>query len=294
MPVSNQNAPFKRSPEFSRDSFLRPPDWRWQEAKQLVRAQLTGTSFTSQSDPIILYAARIQKACRNTAARKFIQLKMPDAWQIFTLGTFDNSSQLRAQVQACFIYGLTPQKTAQKLKWITPIQAHLYKDLFCDLQGVQAISGWFEQMLLQPARTAKSMNLFRARALAHYHSLEAALHSLRFGNCGKSAKEAMDAMWRNFRNTQVFDYIAKQLNVPIQIYTQMMEQAVKNREDQAFMLQAKQGGSQSEAVVAAAQVLNTSIRGFSQAQLQLTTQAEKAGIDFSAQYMQYIIQKAKA
>lgn len=59
------------------------------------------------------------------------------------------------------------------------------------------------------------MNLFRARALAHYHSLEAALHSLRFGNSGKSAKEAMEAMWRDARNKQLFDYMAQNLNVPI-------------------------------------------------------------------------------
>lgn len=294
MPVSNQSAPFKRSPVFQRDSFLQPPDWRWQEAKQIVRAQLTGTNYTPSSDPVILYAARIQMACRNTDTRKFIQIKMPDAWQVLTLGTFDNSSHLRAQVEACLIYGLTPQKTSQKLKWLTPIQARLYSDLFCDLTGIQAISGWFQQMLLQPARVGKSMNLFRARALAHYHSLQAALHSLRFGNSGKSAKQAMDAMWRNCRNTQVFDYIAKELNVPIQVYTQMMQQAVKNRQDQAFMLQQRQGGGQSQAIIDAANILNSSIRGFSRSQILLTTQQQKAGVDFTTQYTQFIKHKSEA
>lgn len=91
----------------------------------------------------------------------------------------------------------------------------MYMDLFCDLSGIQGIAEWFEQMLLEPARQSRSMNLFRARALAHYHSLEAALHSLRFGNSGKSAKEAMEAMWRDARNKQLFDYMAQNLNVPV-------------------------------------------------------------------------------
>ena len=269
MPVSNQNAPFKKSPEYSRGSFLRSPDWRWQEARILAFSDVSEHAYTVQSQPIILYAARIQRACRTPVTRQFIRIKFPDAWQIITLGTLDNSSQMKAALQACIIYGLNADQISQKLKWLTPVQAQMYMDLFCDLSGVQGIAEWFEQMLLQPARQGKSMNLFRARALAHYHSLQAALHSLRFGNSGKSAKEAMQAMWRDARNKQLFDYMAQNLNVPVQIYVQSMQQAMKGRQDRAFILQNKQQNPQAQEGImgAIANDLDASIRTYTQAEI---------------------------
>ena len=269
MPVSNQSAPFKKSPEFTRGSFLRSPDWRWQEACALAMADRQGKACNVQMQPIILYAARLQKACRTPATRNFVRIKYPEAWQVMSLGAMDNSSQLKAALQACIIYGLDAQKTSQKLKWITPVQVQMYMDLFCDLSGVQGIAEWFQQMLLQPARYGRSMNLFRARALAHYHSLQAALHSLRFGNSGKSAKEAMQAMWRDARNKQLFDYMAQNLNVPIQIYVQSMQQALKGREDKAFILQTKQDNAegQDSLMDAMSADLNASVRTYTQAQI---------------------------
>lgn len=269
MPVTNQNAPFKKSPEFNRGSFLRSPDWRWQQARIIAMADQREKVCSIQTDPLILYAARLQKACRVPATRDFIRIKFPDAWQIMTLGCMDNSSQMKASLQACIIYGLDAERISQKLKWLTPVQAQMYIDLFCDLSGVQGIAEWFQQMLLEPARQGRSMNLFRARALAHYHSLEAALHSLRFGNSGKSAKEAMQAMWRDARNKQLFDYMAQNLNVPIQIYVQSMQQAIKGRQDKAFILETKQETSQGQEglIEAISADLDTSIRTYTQAQI---------------------------
>ena len=269
MPVSNQSAPFKKSPEFSRGSFLRSPDWRWQQARIIAMADQREKVCSAQTDPLILYAARLQKACRVPATRDFIRIKFPDAWQIMTLGCMDNSSQMKASLQACIIYGLDAERISQKLKWLTPVQAQMYIDLFCDLSGVQGIAEWFQQMLLEPARQGRSMNLFRARALAHYHSLEAALHSLRFGNSGKSAKEAMEAMWRDARNKQLFDYMAQNLNVPIQIYVQSMQQAIKGRQDKAFILETKQESSEGQQglVEAISADLDASIRTYTQAQI---------------------------
>lgn len=269
MPVTNQNAPFKKSPEFNRGSFLRSPDWRWQQARIIAMADQRDKVCSIQTEPLILYAARLQKACRVPATRDFIRIKFPDAWQIMTLGCMDNSSQMKASLQACIIYGLDAERISQKLKWLTPVQAQMYIDLFCDLSGVQGIAEWFQQMLLQPARQGRSMNLFRARALAHYHSLEAALHSLRFGNSGKSAKEAMQAMWRDARNKQLFDYMAQNLNVPIQIYVQSMQQAIKGRQDKAFILETKQESSEGQQglVEAISADLDASIRTYTQAQI---------------------------
>lgn len=291
MPVSNKKAPFNQSPEFTRDSFLRPPDWRWQEAKKLVHSQVTSTPCVQSEDPLVIYVARIQKACLVPQTREYIRVKMPDIWQVFSLGNMDNSSQLRASLQACIISGLSHKQISQKLKWISEVQVKLYSDLFCDLTGVQGISEWFEQMLLQPARQHKSMNLFRARALAHYHSLEAALHSLRFGNAGKSAKTAMQAMWREARNTQLFDYMAKNLNVPIQVYVQSMEIALKNRQEHAFILQNKEGAQSNESIAAITAGLDNSIRSFTQAEI---SQNSNEGQDPASTYIKTITSKQKA
>lgn len=291
MPVSNQKAPFKKSPQFTRDSFLRPPDWRWQQAKSIVQAQLTGNTYIAQIEPLVLYAVRLQKACKDKHTRQFIKNKLPDAWHVITLGQMDNSSQLRAQVQACIIYGLDDKATAQKLKWISALQVNLYRDLFFDLSGVQGISAWFQQLLLEPARQGRSMNLFRARALAHYHSLQAALHSLRFGNSGKSAKQAMDIMWRDARNKGIFDYMAQNLNVPIQMYVQSMQQAIKSRQDQAFLLASKDNATDSQVLIAAANSIADSVRGFTQAQAQLNSDAQKIGVDTSITFIKHMLQQ---
>lgn len=269
MPVSNQNAPFQKSPEFNRDSFLRAPDWRWQEARKIASSQQLDKVCLTQIQPVILYAARLQVACRNTSVRQFIRAKQPDAWQIITLGGMDASSQLKAALQACIIYGLKAQQISDKLKWITPVQAQLYMDLFCDLSGVQGVAQWFQQMLLQPARANRNMNLFRARALAHYHSLQAALHSLRFGNSGKSAKQAMQLMWKDARNRQVFDYMAQNLNVPIQIYVPAMQQALKAKQDRAFLVQNKQQQNDADSAVMSAisASLDKSIRTYTKVEI---------------------------
>lgn len=286
MPVSNQNAPFTKSPEFSRDSFLKTPDWRWQEAKRLSM-DINGYSATiSQLQPLIGYAARMINACQDTSSRQFVRIKLPDFWQVMTLGEMDGSSKMKAAVQACIIYGLNPQEISDKLKWITKLQAKLYIDLFCDISGVQGIAQWFQHMLLQPARHYKNMNLFKARALAHYHSLQAALHSLRFGNSGVSAKQAMASMWRDARDTQLFQYMAKNLNVPVQIYVPSMQQAIKARQQHIFITETKQGNSQSSALLAAAQSLDNSVRSFTQAQIN-----NPQGADPSAQYIQIINKK---
>lgn len=291
MPVSNKKAPFKQSPEFVRDSFLRPPDWRWQQAKKIVHSQITSIACIKSQDPLVLYTARIQKACLTPQTRQYIRVKMPDVWHVMSLGNMDNSSQLRASLQACIISGLSSKQTSQKLKWIQPIQVKLYTDLFCDLTGVQGITEWFQQMLLQPARQSKSMNLFRARALAHYHSLQAALHSLRFGNAGKSAKTAMESMWREARNTQLFDYMAKNLNVPIQVYVQSMQMALKSRQQHNFILQNKQGTQSNESIAAITAGLDNSIRSFTQQEI---TQDNTQGIDPASQYIKTITSKQKA
>lgn len=291
MAVINESAPCNKDPEFNRGSFLRAPDWRWQEAQKLAMSDIDSRACIVTVQPVILFAARIQRACRNPASRQFIRAKYPQAWEVMSLGRMDNGSNLKSALQACIIYGLSAQKISQKLKWIKPLQAQLYMDLFCDLTGVQGIAQWFQQMLLQPARHAKSMNLFRARALAHYYSLQSALQSLRFGNMGSSAKKAMQAMWRDARSRQLFDYMAQNLNVPIQIYVTSMQQALKSRQEHEFILQNKQEGAQAQEGLLdiVANSLDASVRTYTQVQISASN-----GADPSNDIIQKITDKEKA
>ena len=283
-----QSAPFKKDPLFNRESFLRTPDWRWQEAKKIILQKNTGIANVSKADRIVLFAARLQQAFLNPATRQFIKHKMPDAWHVIQLGTADQSSALRAQLQACIISGLQPQKIQQKLHWISAIQATLYRDLFCDLSQVQGIPSWFQQMMLQPIRRQSSTILFRARAIAYYHSLDAAIKSIRFGMSGSVAREVMDRMWRDQRNKQVFDYFVKQTKIPIQVYVNNMQQAIKGRQDRDFIRESRQGQAEDTTIIQISKMLQSSVRGFTQAQTRLDTQKAKAGIDFSTEYTQHI------
>ena len=288
---SNQSAPFKKDPLFNRESFLRPPDWRWQEAKKIQLQKSTGIPVINVVDPLVLYAVRLQEAFLQPSVRQFVCYKMPDAWQVVQLGVADMNSIMKACLQACIISGLDQQQTCNKLQWIKPIQVMLYRDLFCDLSGAEGVPAWFQQMMLHPLRSTKNMALFRARALAYYHSLDAALKSLNFGIIGRTAKDVMQKMWRCQRNKQIFDYYAKQTNIPIQIYATNIQQAVRGREQRDFIKESKQGQGSQTAILQIGKMLESSIRGFTQAETKLDTQNAKFGIDFSAQYIKHIKSK---
>lgn len=238
------------------------------------------------NDPIIMFAVRMQQAMKDLNKRQFIKAKMPQAWHVIQLGSMDSSSQMRGQVQACLIKQLTPQKTAQRLGWITTQQVRLYKDLFCDISGALMLSGWFQQMLLQPAQKNRSNNLFRARALAHYHSLDAAISSLRFGSSTQSAKQAMTKMWKDQRSKKIFDYMATNLNVPVQVYVNSLQQSIKSLQDRQFTRQLRGQTSQDNSIMEIAKAIQSGVRGFTKAQITEDSQQMKSGIDFTAAYLQ--------
>lgn len=288
---NKQVAPFQRQAQFSRDSFLRVPDWRWQQARLINNAKISGLTRPQPSDTKVIFAARLQRAFKDPKKRQFIQLKMNSVYQICTLGTADNNAPLKCQLQACLICGLDSNAVNKKLKWITPTQVDLYKDLFFDLSGVQGLSGWFQQMLLIPAKNQKNSTLFRVRALAHYHSMDAALKSIRFGKSGKVAKQAMAQMWKDQRNKRIFDYMAKNLNVPVQVYTNIMQQAIQSVQNRDFTLQLKGQNSQTSAALQYANTIQKGIRGFTQAQINASNQAYKSGVDDTTKYIKMITQE---
>lgn len=238
------------------------------------------------SDPIIMFAVRMQQAMKDLNKRQFIKAKMPDAWHVIQLGSMDSSSQMKAQIQVCLIKQLTPQKTAQRLGWITPQQVKLYKDLFCDISGALLLSGWFQQMMLQPAQKNRSNNLFRARALAHYYSLDVAISSLRFGSSTQSAKDAMTKMWKDERNKKIFDYMASNLNVPIQVYVKSLQQSIESIQTRDFTRQLRGQASQDNSIGEIAKAIQNGVRGFTKAQIAEDSQQMKSGIDFTASYLQ--------
>lgn len=245
------------------------------------------------SDPIVLFAVRLQSAFKDPKKRQFLQYKIPKVYQICKLGTTQLNAPLKCQLQACIINNITQQKIAQKLKWLDKTQVRLYKDLFFDLEGIQGLPTWFQQHLLVPIKGQKGGALFRARALAYYYSADAAIKSLRFGKSGKSARQAMTQMWKDQRGKRIFDYVARNLNVPIQIYTNMMQQAIQAVQNRDFTLKLKGQDSSSSTALEYASAIEKGIRGFTQEQINSAGAQFKQGEDQANKYIKSILEQSK-
>lgn len=292
--MSNKyTAAFQKSPQYQRDSFLKTPNWRWQQARIIINADISGLARREPSDAKVLFAVKLQRALKNPVKRQFIQYKLPKVYDVCKLGTTQLNAPMRCELQACLINNLQPSAIAQKLKWIDEIQVNLYKDLFFDLTGIKGLPGWFEQHLLIPLKGQKGGALFRARAIAYYFTIDAAIKSLRFGKSGKAAKQAMAQMWKDQRNKRIFDYMAKNLNVPIQIYTNIMQNAIQSIQNRDFTLQLRGQGSQASTALQYANAIQRGIRGFTQQQINSTEAAYKQGIDNANKYIQSILQQNK-
>lgn len=290
---TKQIAAYQKGPLFLRDSFLRSPDWRWQQARMIVNSTITGLTRMQPSDSIVLFAVRLQKSFKDPKKRQFIQYKMPKVYQICKLGTTQLNAPLRCQLESCIINNIPQQKIAQRLRWLDKTQVRLYKDLFFDLSGIQGLPGWFQQHLLIPIKGQKGGALFRARALAYYFSVDAAIKSLRFGKSGKAARDAMTQMWKDQRSKRIFDYVAKNLNVPIQVYTNMMQQAIQAAQNRDFTLQLKGQGSSQTTALEYASAIQKGIRGFTQQQINSASASFNKGEDLANKYLKQILEQNK-
>lgn len=292
--MSNKHiAAFQKSPQYQRDSFLKSPDWRWQQARIIINSKVSGLARRQPTDAKVLFAVKLQKALKNPKKRQFIQYKMPRVFDICKLGSTELNAPLRCQLEACIIADMDDDQIVQKLKWVDSTQIKLYKDLFFDLSGIKGLSGWFQQHLLVPIKGQKGGALFRARAIAYYFTAEAAIKSLRFGKSGKAAKQAMAQMWKDQRSKKIFDYMAKNLNVPIQVYTNMMQSAIQSIQNRDFTLQLKGQGSQASSALQYANAIQKGIRGFTQEQINSAGDSYKQGIDQANKYIQSILQQNK-
>lgn len=286
-------AAFQKSPYYQRDSFLKSPAWRWQQARIIINSKISGIVKRQPTDTKVLFAIRLQKALKDPKKRQFIQYKLPRVFDICKLGSTELNAPLRCQLQSCIIADLSDQQIVQKLKWIDISQIKLYKDLFFDLSGIRGLSGWFQQHLLVPIKGEKGGALFRARAIAYYYTAQAAIKSLRFGKSGKAAKQAMAQMWKDQRNKKIFDYMAKNLNVPVQVYTNMMQSAIQSIQNRDFTLQLKGQGSQASTALQYANAIQKGIRGFTQQQINASGTQYRQGIDNANKYIQNILQQNK-
>ena len=101
----------------------------------------------------------------------------------------------------------------------------------------------------------------------------------------------MQAMCRDARNKQLFDYMAQNLNVPVQVYVTSMQQALKNRQEHAFILQNKQENSQGQEGLLdiVANSLDASVRTYTQVEISASN-----GTDPANEIIHKITDKEKA
>lgn len=288
--VLTTEAPVKRAPECTRELFLRPPDWRYQEASSYLRAVKQRKTPVIPSDPFVQYAIRILRANGSSSAAVYFRSMWQEASGVLFLGTVMKRSAIVAEIEANLLHGITAQQLVEQGFYVPPTVYALYGKLFFDLSGITAIHSWINDFLFEPERHQRNSTLLRGRLLAYYQGVDRIHEATVTGTpLTDDTKELMKTMASSERQRKVFDYMIKETRLDAETYVAMMETAVKSMTERDFqerMRDREDAGSSS--LDELAQNLEQGIRGYSQQELE---QADVNGLDFNNQFVAGILRK---
>ena len=267
MPKAGENIqcpPAERTPEFTRESFLRPPDWRWQEAKAFIEAELCDEFYTLPEDPVVHMAVRILR------------------------GVYSRFSLL--------IEGYSPKAASDTLKFISPLQYELYGKLFFDLSGVRAVSSWMEDFVLNPKLGKETKLILRSRWLSYYEGGKSGVESALTGKLSPGARKLLAVFTENERAKQVFDYMTSSIKLPAVEYATLMEQSIKSAQDRQLAMDLKEAEEKEtpESLRQLAENIQEGIRHYTQAEKDGCSGGMGNGLDFNNKYINIITGAAKA
>lgn len=286
--------PAEREFEASRDSLLKPPDWRYQEALSYLRSTRDGEPAQIPTDPVVQYAIRGMRCLRlnaNNCPATFVTCRhglstlmrksMPALYETLVYGLYRRKSAVASMLDACLIKGWCYDDARKAGCPVSRDVYVLYSKLFFDLTGIRAVHCWIHDFLFEPERSSTSKALLRARLLAYYGSGSIGVSGGVTGLLSDAEAALMRAIMSNERQKKLFDYVVSKTALPADVYATMMEAALKEvsgHEFQERMRDREETGTESLEELASH--MEEGIRAFTKADMG----ADSTGLDFVNQY----------
>lgn len=284
--------PAEQAPCFTRSSFLKAPDWRYQAACVYLADEDAGRVPQIPTDPLVQYAVRALRAFRSPGSRELLKQCWDTAYKVFYLGTVSQDSAIVAEIESLLIQGAgEDDPEVQTLPFDITVY-RLYADLFFDLSGMKAMHAWMHDYLFAPevAKPGNSWtNKLRTRLMAYYGDRQTANTACVLGGVPANALALMKSLMSNERQRKLFDYMMHKTHLDSQNYAVLMEAAVKDMSSHDFaehMKDREDAGTSTMAELAAG--IEEGIRAFSQDELD---SAPATGLDFVNQYTNSILNK---
>lgn len=280
-------SPAVARPECTRDSLLKAPDWRWQEAQAFVRDKRNSVPCTPSSDPLVQYAIRIIAAQDMQGTSRATASLWPCAYEAMALG--QSSSALASELDAYLIKGFDHSMAAMAGCPVSRDVYNLYAGLFMDLTGIRAIHSWMHDSLFAPAIRDSEHSTLRVRLIAYYGGGLSGVHSAVSGMLSGKDSDVMRVLMANERQKKLFDYVVRITKMPPELYAQLMEGALKDMSDKEFQERMRTLVTESdESLEALAHDMELGIRAYSQSELDT---ADTTGIDFSNRYTKDLVRR---
>ena len=282
-------APYECLPAFSRENFMKGPDWRYRQAVACLDDREEGKVPQVPSDPCVQYMVRAIHAYRNTDSRALMGQEWDSVYKVIHLGVEAPTSSITQETESLLIHGAEADDPEVKLLPFSSAVYNLYGKVFFDLSGIKAIHSWMHDYLFggsTPSRNSFTAAL-RTRLLAYYGNRDVRKELAFSGRASGNALALMRTMASNERQKRLFDYVMSKMDLNDSDYAVLMEATLKDtasREFQEHMKDREDAGSSSLEDIANG--LEAGIRSFSQTELQATS---SAGLDFVNQFTKVIL-----
>jgi len=280
----------ERIPNYGRDSFLRPPDWRYIEAQEYLREEKAGRMSPPPTDPAVQYLIRLLRGLANPDSRLAVLLKWRDAADVIHIGTAARESAFSQELEDYIIDGTDVEDVKQMVggTWFTTAHYQMFRSFFFDLSDVCAVTSWISYHLLDNARNSKQGALLRNRLLAYCEGGNSALEASLPG-CNKNDDSLLRRYAHNVRQQKIFDYLTQKTHLPKELYASLMETAVKDMTTREFQerLKDKEAAGDSSLQELAGD-LSEGVRRFSLDEQQAY---DAFGLSYSNQYTSIILNK---
>ena len=288
--LEEEIVPAERPPENTREVFLSPPDWRYQQAFQYLEDEREGRTPTIPTDPVVLLVVRALRAFRKVPNRLYRDALWNTTEEVIRLGTTLRHSAIVAEMESHLISGHKSEDLAAIYSCPIPAKVYdMYSKIFFDLSGITAVNSWIHDFLFEPERYTKNQTLLRARLLSYYKDATSGAKAAILGLDDKDSINLLKKIGSNERSKALFDYMVEHTKMQQETYVMLMEAALKSmteRDFQEHMRDREEAGSGSLESLATG--IEQGIRMFNQQEIE---GIDNIGLDFTNHYTQFITHK---
>lgn len=290
LPADTSEVPALRIPQFKRDSFLQPPDWRYEEAYRYICEEKAGRQATASSDPAVQYLVRVLRAIENPYCREYLDNEWKATAEVVHIGTMAKDSAFARELEIHIINGDSWEaiNAGATQPWFTKQHYELFKLFFFDLSDMRAVTAWMSYHLFEPASASRQSSLLRTRLLAYYNGESIALDNCHMGLSTSDGAEAIKRFATTERQKRLVDYILETTKLPLELYATIMESARKEADDRDMKERIQATEAAGDATLQdLAKNLAEGIRSFTTEELE---EKDKFGLEFTNRFTHKILE----